>query len=140
MPTALIAGFGYACELALSEYKEKLLTASKIKQMLLKMIQDSGVAFKINGDLENSIPTTLNVSFLGVSSEALMLSTKQYCGISNGSACTSSNYSHSHVLSAMKLPDEQIESAVRISWDADIDEIKINSNFSNLISCTKQMV
>ena len=140
LPTALIAGFGYACELALLEYKEKLLTASKIKQKLLKMIKDSGVAFKVNGDLEYSIPTTLNVSFLGVSSEALMLSTKQYCGISNGSACTSSNYSHSHVLSAMKLPDEQIESAVRISWDADINQECIMSNFDAVLSTIKQMI
>ena len=140
LPTALIAGFGYACELALSEHKNRLLASNEIKKMLLNAIKDSGVAYQINGNSKYCIPMTLNVSFLGVSSEALMLSTKQYCGISNGSACTSSSYSHSHVLSSMGLSEDRIESAVRISWDADANEQEIVVNFKRLLSCIKQMV
>lgn len=140
LPTALIAGFGYACELALSEYKEKSDISSKLRQSLLDEIRKSGVQYKINGSQEFCVPTTLNVSFLGVSSEALMLATKQYCGISNGSACTSSSYNHSHVLSSMGLSEERIESAVRISWDADADEKSFLSNFDKILDTVKQMV
>lgn len=45
----------------------------------------------------------------GVMSEALMLSAKQYCSISNGSACTSKSYSPSYVLEAMGMSVDEIE-------------------------------
>lgn len=56
-----------------------------------------------------------------VSSEALMLSSKMFCGVSNGSACTSKSYSPSYVLVAMGVPEEQIECSIRISWGANTD-------------------
>ena len=37
------------------------------------------------------------------------------------------------VLSAMNIADEQIGSAIRISWDADIDLDKLMSDFSNML-------
>ena len=59
-----------------------------------------------------------------------MLATKQYCSISNGSACNSHSYKPSHVLTAMGLDIERIESAVRISWG--VDDSFIN-DFHSLI-------
>jgi cysteine desulfurase len=87
IPTALIAGFGKAAELALKEYKFKTQSYLKTKNEILQLLESSGVAYKINGDISHSMPNTLNVSFKGVNSEALMLATKQYCSVSNGSAC-----------------------------------------------------
>lgn len=106
LPTALVAGLGKACELAGQNYTDHQLQNAAIKSRLLKLLAESNVAYAINGNLDHCVPSTLNVSFLGVSSEALMLATRQYCGITNGSACTSSTYQHSHVLLAMGLPDE----------------------------------
>ena len=110
LPTALIAGFGKACEIASDEYIENAQKCLIIKNKLLKLLKDSGITYKLNGDPQWCVPTTINVSFIGVSSEALMLATKQYCGVSNGSACTSSNYSHSHVLTA------GLQKWTRIHW------------------------
>lgn len=101
------------------------------------MLEKSGVRHEINGDQEYCVPTTLNVSFLGVSSEALMLATKQYCGVSNGSACTSSSYSHSHVLSAMRLPDDRIESAIRLSWNGEVDLRNLTDEFFSFLRVVK---
>ena len=42
-------------------------------------------------------------------SEALMLSSKQYCSVSNGSACTSKSYSPTLCAQAMCIPVEDIE-------------------------------
>ncbi|MBE7503535.1 MAG: hypothetical protein HS113_25250 [Verrucomicrobiales bacterium] len=36
--------------------------------------------------------------------------------ITRGSACTSQNYTASHVLAAMALPQERINGALRLSW------------------------
>jgi len=116
LPVALIAGLGKACEIAEEEYKKALEHYIATRAEIIKILNNSGVSYEINGTSECCMPNTLNVSFLGVDSEALMLATKQYCSISNGSACTSHDYSHSHVLTAMGLPDDRIESAIRISW------------------------
>lgn len=139
IPVALVEGCGEACRLAEEEYEDNAVIAKKIKKMMLKELDDSGLEYSINGDQNYCVDTTLNVCIDGVVSEALMLSTKQYCGVSNGSACTSKNYSPSYVLAAMGIPIEQIESSLRISWGSDIslDEIKIQ--FNKLLTVAKQI-
>lgn len=139
LPTALIAGFGEACVIAGKEAVQNNAKCREIKKQLLELLEQSGVSYAINGNQDYCVPTTLNVSFVGVSSEALMLATKQYCGVSNGSACTSSNYSHSHVLSAMHLSDERIESAIRISWGGEIDREAVQEEFGNVIQMVKML-
>ena len=134
LPAALIAGFGEACVIAEREAAQNNAKCRETKKQLLELLEKSGVRYEINGDQEYCVPTTLNVSFLGVSSEALMLATKQYCGVSNGSACTSSSYSHSHVLSAMHLPDDRIESAIRISWGSEVSSTDINQAVKKILS------
>lgn len=140
LPTALIAGFGEACAIAEKEAAQDNATCCKIKESLLDLLEKSGVEYVINGDQKHCVPTTLNVSFLGVSSEALILATKQYCGVSNGSACTSRSYSHSHVLSAMHLPDESIESAIRISWGKESSLKKVVDEFAKMIQVVHEII
>lgn len=139
LPTALIMGFGEACAIAEKEAMQDIVKCREIKKQLLEMVEKSGVRYMINGDQNYCIPTTLNVSFLGVSSEALMLATKRYCGVSNGSACTSRSYSNSHVLTAMNLPDEQIESAIRISWGKDTPMDSVMDEFTKMLQVVKEI-
>jgi len=140
IPVALAAGCGKACEIAANEYKENEKKLIEIKNSLLDMLLDSKIDFIVNGDQKYCLNNTINVCIVGIVSEALMLATKQFCGISNGSACTSENYSPSYVLTAMGLPKDRIESSIRISWgpETDIDDIK--ENFSNLLNVVKAMV
>lgn len=140
LPTALIAGFGEACAIAEKEAAQNNANCREIKNQLIELLEKSGVKYEVNGNQDYCVPTTLNVSFLGVSSEALMLATKQYCGVSNGSACTSNSYSHSHVLSAMHLPAERIESAIRISWGGDVSSAFFKNEFMHLLEIVKAMV
>ncbi len=63
-----------------------------------------------------------------------MLSSKQYCGISNGSACNSSSYKLGHALSAMGLDEKRIKSAVRISLGTNSD---IFDSFQRLLNTVK---
>ncbi len=125
-PVALVAGLGKACEIAEDEYKENYATLLAIKKVVVELIEQSGLKYIINGTQDYCMPNTINVSFAGVESEALMISSKQYCGISNGSACTSHDYSPSYVLKAMGLDEDRLSEAIRISWGSktDIDEVK----------------
>jgi cysteine desulfurase len=62
------------------------------------------------------LPGTLNVSFLGVEAEALILALDlKGVAASAGSACTSGSLEPSHVLRAMRVPARWATGAVRCS-------------------------
>lgn len=139
IPVALVAGCGKACELVETEYMANNDIAIKIKLGLLKLLDESGLAYHINGDIKYCIPSTLNICIEGVSSEALMISTRHLCGISNGSACTSKSYMPSYVLTAMGIPIEQIESSIRVSWGHATDVDEVLKNFKDVLIIAEQM-
>ena len=106
---------------------------------ILKLLKDSDLQYHFNGDQEFCVPSTLNLCIEGVSSEALMISTKQFCSVSNGSACTSKSYAPSYVLMAMGIAEEEIESSIRISWGPDTDKEETLCSFKELLCIAKQM-
>lgn len=114
LPVSLVVGLGTAAELALQNHTKRKEACLTIRHQILDALMPLEPFF--NGDLENCLTNTLNLSFSGIDSEALMVALKNEIAISNGSACTSHSYQPSHVLKAMKIPDEIIQSAIRISW------------------------
>lgn len=140
IPVALVAGLGKACEIANENYEKNLVAYIERKKRVLSIIADSGMDISINGDQNYCMPNTINISINGVESEALMLSSKQYCGISNGSACTSHDYRPSYVLTAMGLDADRISSAIRISWGADTDIGQMSENLTLLFEVAKGLV
>ena len=136
-PVALVAGFGKACEIAEKNALKNAKSIADIKSAINRCLLESDVKYAINGDDSFRVDSCLNVSFEGVSSEALMLSTKQYCGLSNGSACDSKSYELSYVLTAMGLDSSRIEEAVRISWGPDLDKNEIAAQFNKLLETIK---
>lgn len=139
-PVALIAGFGKACEIASRTYEEAMRKCAALKETLIGQLDASKMKIQINGDQRHAVPTCLNFSIEGVSSEALMLSSKQYCGISNGSACNSNSYSPSYVLSAMGLSEDELKSSIRISWGADMDTALFETNVAELLEVAHAIV
>ena len=113
---ASIIGLGKACELAMrhlnteSDYVKGL--RDKLENSLLSLCPDC----QINGDPENRLPNTTNISFKYVEGEAILLRLDDY-GIcaSSGSACTSGSLEPSHVLRAMGVPYTAIHGSIRFS-------------------------
>ena len=126
LPVALIAGFGKACEIALHNYEVWNKHCITVKDEIISALLKSGLKYTINGDQNCCIANTLNVSFIGVNSEALMIAMREYCSLANGSACNAKDYSHSYVLKAMGLSSEIVESAIRLSWGKDSDASPID--------------
>ena len=124
LPVALIAGFGEAARIAMNEHAAYAAAYKKNRDMILQKLEESGVRYRINGDQDICVDTTLNISFEGYDSEALMLYAQDLAGMSNGSACTSSaGYAPSYVLQAMGFDEQRIREAVRISWGKEpVDE------------------
>jgi cysteine desulfurase len=82
-----------------------------------------------NGHLEKRLPNTLNVSFLGLRGEDLLIALDLAgLAVSSGSACLVGSVQPSHVLAAMGVSDEWASATVRFSIgshirDEDLDEI-----------------
>lgn len=140
IPVALVAGCGKACEIAEREFKENIQKCKSLKDILEGLLNESGVDYHYNGDQHCCMDSSANICFKGVMSEALMLSSKQYCSVSNGSACTSKSYSPSYVLQAMGIPEKDIESSIRISWGPETNEIEFRDNINKMIEISKSLV
>ena len=139
IPVALVAGCGCACEIAESDYFENNKRTKSLKEMMISLFDKSGIEYHLNGDQNYCINSVINMCIPGVMSEALMISSKEYCSISNGSACTSKNYAPSYVLSAMGIPTSDIECSVRISWGPDTYPGKMMEDIKKMIEIAKQI-
>lgn len=111
-----IVGLGKACELAVknmgSENNHVRRLRDKLERELLKKISQS----RVNGDIQNRLPNTTNISFEYVEGEAILLLMNEL-GIcaSSGSACTSGSLQPSHVLRAMGVPFTMAHGSIRFS-------------------------
>jgi len=132
LPVPLIAGFGLAAELAIKHNKQWWVNCEKIKAQALTAFNDIDV--HIHG--VNSLPNVINFSIKGINSEAAIVALKGIAAISNGSACTSSSYTPSHVLEAMRLGEGEIKGALRISWchmTKDVPWLEIKNRLKSLL-------
>jgi cysteine desulfurase len=111
-----IVGLCKACELAVKEIEQEnnrvKYLRDKLENALLEKCPDS----MLNGDKENRLPNTSNISFEYIEGEAILLMLDKF-GIcaSSGSACTSGSLEPSHVLRAMGVPFTAAHGSIRFS-------------------------
>lgn len=127
--TASIIGIGKACELAGKHIEEESTVVAKLRDRLESEILKSVPNTIVNGDRENRLPGTTNISFEYIEGESilLMLNELGICA-SSGSACTSGSLEPSHVLRSMGVPYTAAHGSIRFSLcryntDAEIDFI-----------------
>ncbi|MHC4474935.1 MAG: cysteine desulfurase NifS [Planctomycetota bacterium] len=111
-----IVGLGKACELAAQNIEQENRRVKQVRDKLENAILEQCPDCRLNGDKENRLPNTANVSFEYIEGEAILLMLDQY-GIcaSSGSACTSGSLEPSHVLRAMGVPFTCAHGSVRFS-------------------------
>jgi cysteine desulfurase len=125
LPVALIAGFGLAAFKADTEAANRAETCLKFRQQVLNGL--APLQPVLHGDQEHVLPHVINFSIPGADSEAVMLVWRELVAVSNGSACTSASYKPSHVLTAMGLPPEQVDGAIRMSWTHDTQPVDFHA-------------
>ncbi len=114
LPVALVAALGEAAATAVRDHEGRLDHCVAIQADARAAFADLNPRY--SGDLERVMPHVMNVAFGELDSEALIVGLKDLIAISNGSACTSSNYTPSHVLKAMGMTDDEANGCIRISW------------------------
>lgn len=127
LPVHLVAGFGAAAAIAKRDQSKRLKKVMAFGERLIKEL--APLSPLTHGDPAHTLPSVVNLSIPNLNSEAVMVGIKDLVSISNGSACTSASYTLSYVLEAMGLPEDEILSALRISWchltpDPDWSEIR----------------
>jgi len=111
-----IVGFARAAELICADMEKESVRLASLRDELEKGIFERIPHVRLNGDPDNRLPGTLNMSFDFVEGEALILRMDlEGIAVSSGSACTSGSLEPSHVLLAMGLPHEACHSSLRFS-------------------------
>ena len=111
-----IVGLGKACEIASRDMEREIAQLTRLRDRLEKGLIERIEHVYVNGDRENRLPNTTNISFEFVEGESLLLNLDMKgIAASSGSACTSGSLEPSHVLMAMGMSHELSHGSVRFS-------------------------
>ena len=109
-----IVGLGEACAIAEKRLPELMDHYCRTRDELEKKITDEFPWVKINGDMNNRLPNTSSISFVGVEAN-LILSELTNLAVSAGAACHADEMDISPVLEAMRLPPLTAMGTIRFS-------------------------
>ncbi len=129
-----IVGFGKACEICMHDMAKDAEHTSKLRDRLdagLLTIEES----YLNGNKENRLPHTTNISFKHVEGEGLLMGINKDIALSSGSACTSASLEPSYVLKGLGLGDDLAHSSLRFGLSRFTTEDQIDHAI-NLVKTT----
>lgn len=122
-----IVGLGKAVELAVEELETESNRLRALRDRLLNGLVERVPYVKINGPIgENRMPGNVNLSFIGIEGETLLLDLNDE-GIfaSTGSACASGSLDPSHVLLSIGLSHGVAHGSLRLSLGAGTTEEEV---------------
>jgi cysteine desulfurase len=122
-----IVGLGAACEIAQMEMPEETKRLTYLRDRLRSKIEAAVDHTHVNGNMEHHLPGNLNLSFLYVEGESLLMGINDIA-VSSGSACTSATLEPSYVLKALGLGDDVAHSSIRFglgrfNTEAEVDYV-----------------
>jgi len=124
-----IVAIGVAIEEAVNNIEKKNEHCKILKDTLFNSLSANHLDYIVNGN--NTLSSTVSVSFRGVENEAIGLLLNSYgiC-VSSGSACNSGSAEPSHVLKAIGCPEEYINGTIRFSFSLEntVDEVKFTGD------------
>jgi cysteine desulfurase len=109
-----IVGLGEACRLRQLEMDLDEKAIAIKRDRLQKLLQDLIPDLTVNGDVRSRLAGNLHISIPGIPNSAIIARIRHQLAISTGSACSSGVETPSHVLQALRLPNDLIEGALRI--------------------------
>ncbi len=130
-----IVGFGLACQLAEKNLDREYHRLLGLRDSLENNLTDLDI--QVNGKHGPRLPHCTNITFPGISGERLMLEASSQLAFSQSSACTSATIQPSHVLKAMRIPDELIQNSFRFSVGRFTTEEEINQSVSVISKIVK---
>lgn len=131
-----IVGMSAALNEAIENLDRNMQYISSLKNYLVDNLKNIE-RIRLNGNLEKSLPGTLNMCFEGIEGESLLLllDSKGICA-SSGSACTSGSLEPSHVLLSIGVPVEIAHGSLRLS----LSEYNTMEEMEQIVKAIKEVV
>jgi cysteine desulfurase len=107
-----IVGLGSACEIAMNEMAAEAARELELRDYLKAKLEAALDYTQVNGNMDHHLPGNLNMSFVYVEGESLLMGINDIA-VSSGSACTSATLEPSYVLKALGLGDDVAHSSIR---------------------------
>jgi cysteine desulfurase len=107
-----IVGLGAACEICMNEMEAEGKRELELREYLKAKLEAAIDYTEVNGNMEHHLPGNLNMSFVYVEGESLLMGINDIA-VSSGSACTSATLEPSYVLKALGLGDDVAHSSIR---------------------------
>ncbi len=107
-----IVGLGKACEIAGEEMAAETARLKELRDYLKQKFENALDYLHVNGNMDHHLPGNLNMSFVHVEGESLLMGINDIA-VSSGSACTSATLEPSYVLKALGLGDDVAHSSIR---------------------------
>jgi cysteine desulfurase len=126
---AYVVGMALALELAYAELDGRIAHVSRLRDRLIEGVQARVEGVRLTGHPTERMPNNASFTISGADGESLLLNLDQegICA-SSGAACTSGTLEISHVLRALRLPEEEARGSLRLttgirSTDADVERL-----------------
>ena len=107
-----IVGLGAACQIAGDEMAAETARLVELRDYLKHKFDAALDYTHVNGNMDHHLPGNLNMSFVHVEGESLLMGINDIA-VSSGSACTSATLEPSYVLKALGLGDDVAHSSIR---------------------------
>lgn len=137
LSTPLCVGFGLASQIIHAEMEQDNQHIQRIADSFLDKVLKLEDVY-LNGNREHKIPGCINISFLHIEGESLMLAIQNMC-ISTGSACNSANLQPSYVISKTRRDEYYAHSAMRFGFGRFTTQKEVNALTRDLIKAVNHL-
>ncbi len=133
-----IVGMGKACEISLEEMDSEAAYLRGLRDRLREKLEAGLDCIHVNGSMEHRLPGNLNMSFLYVEGESLLMGINDVA-VSSGSACTSATLEPSYVLKALGLGDDVAHSSIRFGLGRFNTQAEVDYVAAKLVDIVKKL-
>lgn len=110
-----VVGLGKACEIAHRDLAANREHMRRMRHRLEAGLLERVAYLSVNGHPGNRLPNTLSASVEGLDAGAVLTAIEDRVAASAGAACHSGHVHVSHVLQAMRIPEEWARGTIRFS-------------------------
>jgi cysteine desulfurase len=133
-----IVGMGKACEISGQEMAEEARRLTGMRDGLKAKLEAELDYVHVNGSMEHRLAGNLNMSFLYVEGESLLMGINDVA-VSSGSACTSATLEPSFVLKALGLGDDVAHSSIRFGLGRFNTQAEVDYVAAKVIDVVKKL-
>jgi cysteine desulfurase len=133
-----IVGLGKASEIAGAEMDSEAAYLRGLRDRLQAKLDSELDYIHVNGSMEHRLPGNLNVSFVYVEGESLLMGINDVA-VSSGSACTSATLEPSYVLKSLGLGDDVAHSSIRFGLGRFNTQVEVDYVAAKVIDIVKKL-